>query len=176
MDYPKRKHNRLKNFDYRTATAYFITLCTADRKNILWQNPEKNAKEPQDIQLTKFGCVVLQSITEIKNHYPAVTVDHFVIMPNHVHLLLQIHTNKAHQSDKPFAMPSDSNNQTVKVLPKVSIIIQQMKGSVSKQIGTPIWQKGFYDHIIRSINDYNEIWNYIDNNPKQWLLDEHYHA
>ncbi len=59
-------------------------------------------------------------------------------------------------------------------VPTISTIVQQMKGYVTKQIGYPIWQSRFYDHIIRDQHEYNDVWEYIDNNPLQWELDEKY--
>ena len=71
-------------------------------------------------------------------------------MPDHIHLLLQINTNK---------------NGRPMVAPTVDRIIKQTKGYITKQIGFSIWQKSFYDHIVRGNNDYKEIWEYIENNP-----------
>ena len=58
--------------------------------------------------------------------------------------------------------------------PTVSQIVQQFKGSVSKQAGCSLWQRSFYEHIIRDERDYNEIWNYIDTNPLRWAEDKYY--
>lgn len=58
--------------------------------------------------------------------------------------------------------------------PTVSRIVQQMKGIVTKQVGAPIWQKLYYDHVIRNQHDYEQIWKYIDDNPLKWELDKYY--
>ena len=58
------------------------------------------------------------------------------------------------------------------VAPTISTIVQQTKGIVSKQIGHSVWQKLYYDHVIRNNNDYDEIWNYIDKNPQKWKEDK----
>lgn len=100
--------------------------------------------------------IVDRAIRDISVHYPAITVDHYVVMPNHVHLLLQITT------------ASDAQQLAV---PKISTVIQQLKGVVTKQIGCPIWQKLFHDHIIRGEKDYSKIWEYIDTNPARWNED-----
>ena len=89
-------------------------------------------------------------------HYPAISVDHYAVMPNHIHLLLQIQT--------------DSNGRPM-VAPTISTVVQQFKGVVTKQIGQSVWQKLFYDHVIRNQQDYDEIWKYIDNNPAKWKED-----
>ena len=74
-------------------------------------------------------------------------------MPNHIHLLLQINT--------------DHNGRSM-IAPTISTVVRLMKGVVSKQAGFTVWQKGFYDHVIRNDNDYPDIWNYIEGNPSKW--------
>ena len=153
MDLPKRKSNRLPDFDYRTPGAYFITICTKDRKCLLWDTVGASIARPQ---LSKYGLVVHKAICDIPKHYPAISIDHYVVMPNHVHLLLQINT--------------DADGRPM-VAPTISTVVQQFKGIVSKQIGHSIWQKLFHDHVIRNAADYMKIWEYIENNPLQWKLD-----
>ena len=153
MDTPKRKPNRLPDFDYSTPGAYFITICTKDRRNLFWVDVGASIARPQ---LTKWGEITATSICDIPKHYPAISVDHYVVMPNHIHLLLQINT--------------DTNGRPM-VAPTISTVIQQLKGIVTKQIGQPIWQKLYHDHVIRGETDYLKIWEYIDNNPAKWKED-----
>ena len=90
MDLPKRKPNRLQQYDYSSHGAYFITFCTQDRKNLLWKNVGASVACPQDVILSEYGRIAEQSIQNIPQRYPMVSVDHYVIMPNHIHLLLRI--------------------------------------------------------------------------------------
>lgn len=159
MELPKRKQNRLAEYDYSTPNAYFITVCTNNRKNIFWEDVGAVIDRPEHTPLTNFGVIVRQSIEDIPKHYPAVTVDHYVIMPNHIHLLLQIN--------------SDADGRSM-IAPTISTIVRLMKGTVSKQAGFSVWQKGFYDHVIRNSRDYREIWNYIEGNPSKWVEDKLY--
>ena len=156
MELPSRKPNRLPQFDYSTPGAYFITICTKDRQKMLWENVGASIARPQTPPLSQAGQVVEQAIRNIESRYPAIVVDHYVVMPNHIHLLLQIRT--------------DENGQPM-VAPTVSTVIQQMKGYVTKQLGVSIWQKLFHDHVVRNENDYQKIWKYIENNPIRWELD-----
>lgn len=156
MELPVRKPNRLPNFDYNTPGAYFITICTKDRKNLFWTDVGASIARPQNPSLSKYGAIVDASIREIPLHYPAVSVDHYVVMPNHIHLLLQINT--------------DEDGRAM-LAPTISRLVQQMKGIVTKQIGHSIWQKLFHDHVIRGEKDYLKIWEYIDNNPVKWEED-----
>ena len=103
--------------------------------------------------------MVKQVIYDIPRHYPAITVDHAVVMPNHIHLLLQINTDI---DGRPMAAPT------------ISTVINQTKGIISKKAGFSVWQKGFYDHVIRNDNDYRDIWNYIEGNPGKWTEDKLY--
>lgn len=102
---------------------------------------------------------VKQIICDIPKHYPAITVDHAVIMPDHIHLRLQINTDA---DGRPMAAPT------------ISSVINQTKGAASNKAGFPIWQKGFYDHVIRNDNDYRDIWNYIEGNPGECTEDKLY--
>lgn len=159
MDLPKRKQNRLVEYDYSTPNAYFITVCTKNRKNLFWMEVGAIIDRPNNVPLTNLGMIARQSIEDIPNYYSAVSVDHFVIMPNHIHLLLQINT--------------DADGRSM-IAPTVSTVVRLMKGTVSKQAGLSVWQKGFYDHVIRNDHDYREIWNYLDGNPSKWTEDKLY--
>ena len=156
MELPKRKQNRLTEYDYSMPNAYFITICTENRKNLFWRDMRAIIDQPQNVPLTGVGTIVQWSVMNIPKHYPMISVDHFVIMPNHLHLLLQIH---ADVGGRPIAAPT------------ISMVINQTKGVVSKKAGFSVWQKGFHDHVIRNEKDYLEIWNYIDGNPSKWEED-----
>ena len=161
MDLPQRKPNRLTYFNYSAPGAYFITVCTRDHACIFWDSVGASIARPQNPPLSKWGTLVDQAIREIPKHYPAITVDHYVVMPNHIHLLLQIHT--------------DASGRAM-LAPTISTVIQQLKGSVTKQIGHTIWQKLFHDHVVRGDVDYSKIWEYIENNPTRWKEDCFYKA
>jgi len=159
IEYPKRKQIRLKNYDYSTPCGYFITICTKNKTNYFWHNVGTSIARPQGVPLNSYGKIVDSAIKNIENIYDNISVDNYVIMPNHLHLLLQIHSTP---------------NGRPMVSPTIERAIQQMKGYVSKQIGKTIWQSRFYDHVIRGDEDYKEIWEYIDTNPQKWCDDEFY--
>ena len=157
MELPKRKQNRLAGYDYSAPSAYFITVCTNNKRNLFWKNVGAVIGRPENIPLSNLGLVVKQAILDIPKHYAAVKVDHWVVMPNHIHLLLQIHTD---EDGRPMTAPT------------IQWVVNQMKGIVSKRAGFSVWQKGFYDHVIRSEQDYLDIWNYIERNPEKWEEDK----
>ena len=163
-DLPHRKQNRLTNFDYSQNGAYFITICTKNMECILSKIRayESNNYVGADIirpKLSEYGIIVDKAINSIEDCYDTVKVDKYVIMPNHIHLLISIHNN-------------DNGGRMV----SAPTIVGSLKRYVSKQVGYSIWQKSFYDHIIRNEDDYINHLQYINENPKKWLIgkDEYY--
>ena len=164
---PKRKPIRIVGYDYSTPGAYFITVCTANRENIFWSDrkgelclPANNLqtgyqRSPLRVDLSDVGIIVDNEIKNLNSIYSAVHVDKYCIMPDHIHFIISIN--------------SDENGRT-QFAPTISRIMKQFKGSITKQVGKPIWQKSFYDHGIRNQQDYEEIWEYIENNPLKYLL------
>ena len=138
MTLSARKPNRLENYDYNENGAYFITICVKDRKPILSKIVGANIGRPQ---LTQYGEIVNKAIKNIPSHYNSITIDKYVIMPDHVHLLLQIHS---------------TNDGRTLFAPTLDRVIKQTKGYITKQIGFPIFQRSYYDHIIRNQQDYND--------------------
>lgn len=155
MEKPVRKVPRLKAYDYSKTGAYFITVCTKDRKNYFWDNVGAIIGRPPKEHLTQCGKIVDDAINHIPVKYPSIKLKAYVIMPDHIHLLLLI---QADECGRPM------------IAPTVSRVVNQMKGYVTKQIGESIWQKSFYDHVIRNNDDYIECWRYIRDNPKRWVL------
>lgn len=121
----------------------------------MWENVGASIARPNP-PLSPCGKIVDKAIRNIPSIYPAISVDHYVVMPNHIHLLLQINTDESGRA---------------MLAPTVSAVIQQLKGIVTKQIGCSIWQKLFHDHVIRNEADYRKIWQYIDSNPSKWKED-----
>lgn len=163
MDLPERKSLRLKSYDYSQAGYYFITLCTHDKKCILSRYCRgehcSHADSIPHFELTDIGIIVDIAIKNIPQHYQNAVINKYVIMPNHVHVIIVLN--------------SDGDGRTL-FAPTISRIIKQMKEYVTKQVGYPIWQKSFYDHVIREEMEYEEIWQYIENNPLKWELDKYY--
>ena len=142
-----RKNLRLTNYNYTDGGYYFITICTKDK--IHYFGEILNEK----MQFSEIGKIAFDNIKRLNDMYKTIKIDKFVIMPNHIHLILII--------DK------QSNIS-------VSNIIKKYKEWITKNIGKGIWQKSFYDHIIRNEKDYLRIWEYIDENILKWSLDKYY--
>lgn len=154
-----RKQLRLEQYDYSENGCYFITVCTKDKQPILGDFiVGASPARPPQIKLSLYGEAVDYAINRIPIVYPTVTIDKYVIMPNHIHMILNLQNSPGR----------------ARLAPTVSQIIQQTKGLASKLVGDSIWQRSFYDHIIRSQQDYRTKWNYIDTNPYRWSDDEYY--
>lgn len=157
MELTKRKAIRLQHYDYSSAGAYFVTICTEKHKYILWKNVGANCVRPNDFTLSGYGEIVNKNIEKLSTVYENIFVEKYAVMPNHIHMIIII--------------SADENGRT-QFAPTLSRVIKQFKGTVTKEIGVSIWQKGFYEHIIRNKNDYEKIWEYIDSNPRKWKEDK----
>ena len=150
---PRRKINRVKDYDYSQPGAYFVTICTANREKILWEPVGADIIRLDRLPLSAEGEIVRQGISQIDTHYNNVSVDKYCIMPDHVHILISM----------------TSGDRRMISAPTLSTVVGSMKRWTSRQIARPIWQKSFYEHIIRNQRDYDEIWNYIENNPLKYI-------
>lgn len=162
---PKRKENRLRCYDYTEDGGYFLTICTDRRQPILSQIIDRGIPQPDHVYepipkivLSEIGSYAEQMIVDIPNRYEGVCMDAYVIMPNHIHMLLRVERT----GGRAMPVPSDK--------PSISRIIQQFKGAVTKRAKTVVWQSHFYDHVIRNETDYLACLRYIEENPLKWLL------
>ncbi len=154
---PKRKSTRLKDFNYSSAGGYFITICTKDRKNILSTVVGDGSQDVPKIVLTTIGEVIekyILSTNRIENVY----LDKYVIMPNHIHMIVFI---KPQNECGTSMAPSPANEM-------VPHIVSTLKRLCNKEIGYNIFQRSYFDHIIRDKEDYNTRVKYICENPMRW--------
>ncbi len=162
MSLPQRKRMRLNGYDYSSSGCYFVTICT--HNGLLLFGDGKN--------LSSIGEIVDNEIQKISNHYTDVKIDNYIVMPDHIHMMITIGCETL-----------KNNDDTIinEVLGKIShsrleTIVGLFKSGVTREIHkirpdiTKIWQKSFYDHIIKNEKDYNETWDYIDANPIRWQL------
>ena len=162
--FPQRKVNRLKDWDYSEKGCYFITICVKDRKCILSTICVGcGVLDAPVVELTKYGHIVDEQIKTMNEIYKNINVQHYVIMPNHIHLLIRI------RDDGRSGTPAPTKGNAV-----VARFVSTFKRFCNKEYGDNIWQRGYYDHVIRDQRDYDDIYRYIENNPTQWELDELY--
>lgn len=158
---PKRKNNRLQGYDYSQAGYYFVTICVKDKRVLLWEDIPVGARIARP-SLSATGKIIEKAINQIHAHYPMISIDKYVVMPNHIHMILII---SAEDNGNVVG-----NGRAMRA-PTLPTVINQMKGYVTKQIGYSVWQKLFHDHIIRNEKEYQKIWQYIDENPQKWADD-----
>ena len=166
-----RKSIRLKDYDYSQAGGYFVTICTRNRECVFGKI------EGSEMRLNSAGNAVRKCWDDLQNNFLDVKCDTFVVMPNHIHGIILIlsddHVGAIHES------PLRTDKMMIRrrmVLPK---IIGRFKMNSAKQIndlrGTPgisVWQRNYYEHVIRDENSLNRIREYIATNPLRWQMDK----
>ncbi|MBQ9859720.1 MAG: transposase [Clostridia bacterium] len=173
MDLPKRKKNRLENYDYSTNGVCFVTICTHNRKKLFCDIvPSENGivgaiHESPEIRLNTNGVIADNYIKKLAVRF-GVMVEKYVIMPNHIHLLIAIRDDERAIHESPLRKRST-----------LSIVIGYLKMNVSRDIHNngyagAVFQRSYHDHVVRNEKDYQEIWEYIENNPRKWALDKYY--
>lgn len=158
MNLPKRKALRLPDFDYSSNGAYFVTICTQNRKCIL-SNIVGEGLAPPEIKLSAYGQIAEEEVSAIEQRYPSIKVVKHIIMPNHIHMLILIDNTGG-------ASPS----------PTVSDVVRAFKSITTRKCrtGSKLFQRSFHDHVIRGQEDYLKIWEYIDGNAAKWADDRYY--
>ena len=156
-NYPQRKPNRIPEYDYNQNGAYFVTICTQGRRKLLSDIVGDGFPVPKPL-----GKIAIEYIERIHDKYPSVTVDKYVIMPDHLHILLRID-----RLDNGTGNPSPTLGN---IIGWYKYQITKQSNSMHRQSGERIFQRSYYDHVIRNQQDYDEIWTYIENNPAKWVL------
>lgn len=156
---PRRRHPRLKDFDYSQNGAYFITICTKGHKHLLGTiSVGRGALTPPCTSLTHAGETAEHYLLNIDTVYDDVCVEKYVVMPNHIHILLRIDGLGGMKASRP----------------TIQTIVRSFKTMVTRAIGVSIWQTSFHEHIVRNEEDFLAIWKYIDENPLKWQEDKYY--
>jgi REP element-mobilizing transposase RayT len=164
-----RRSIRLPGFDYSQEGSYFITIVTKDRECLFGE------VVGEEMRLTRIGQIASECWREIPEHYPAVELGEFVVMPNHLHGIIGIGKSVGakdfsplrEKGKTPFRSPSKTVGSIIRGF-KIGVT----KWSRQNTDAHDIWQRNYYEHIVRDDEDLNNITEYILNNPLQWSLDE----
>ncbi len=156
---PKRKAVRLRGYDYSAPGAYFITICVKNRQQLLSKIVGDGVLDVPQNQLTFYGNIANKHILAMGDFYNNILIEKYVIMPNHIHLLLRIT-----ETDGTSGRPSPTNSL-------ISKFVGTFKRLCNKEYGRNIWQRQSHDHIIRGEKDYQKIWEYIATNVIRWESD-----
>ena len=176
MNYPKRKPLRLLEYDYSTPGGYFVTICTENRRRILSEVVVGDGVlDVPLVRLSPYGKIVEETLHEIVEHHDWLTVDKYVIMPNHIHLLLRIQADGTSRTPSPTYRDSDGTSRPqFSANDRLPKLISTFKRFTNRRSGCELWQRSYHEHVIRNENDYREIWEYIDENPMKWAQDRYY--
>ena len=161
MEQKERKHNRLGYYDYGQKGSYFVTLCTHSRlplfkmESIVGNCLRAVPPPPQNVIIRKW-------IRETQNKFPNIVIDKYVIMPDHLHIIVTIRERHAGRS-LPDIMQFFKTMTT-------NDYIRGVKAGFLVPFDKKLWQKSYYDNVIRNQQDYDETWQYIENNPTKWML------
>lgn len=166
---PNRKSIRLPEYDYTQEGAYFITIVTQNRNYLFGKIVEG------DMCLNPFGNIVSQVWQSVPKHHPKTVVDPFIIMPNHMHGIIKIVGARR-------AVPLHQSEEFGKPVPgSIPTILRSFKSETTRRNnilrstpGAKVWQRNYYEHVIRDENDYESIYEYILTNPQNWLEDNEY--
>ncbi|MBO5727085.1 MAG: transposase [Oscillospiraceae bacterium] len=153
MEQPKRKLLRLKEYDYSQNGAYFVTICTKDRAPVFGHIVGGGLRAAPYVELTSIGAAVEQAILTIPEINPGVECEIYCIMPDHVHLMVVL-----------------TGRHGGRPLPEVIKRFKSYTDHLYREIsGAPLWQRGYYDHVIRNQQDFDAAAEYIQTNPtRRW--------
>ena len=163
--FPQRKHPRLDKYDYSSDGAYFITICTQNRRCILSHIVGRGLApaEMNHIEYSSWGKIAERQLNLLVERYSGLAIDQYVIMPNHIHAILILTDETAGASPRPTIM------DIVCAYKSLTTLACKKNGFTGK-----LFQNSFYEHIIRGREDYCEIRKYICENPMRWHYDELY--
>lgn len=155
----ERKRNRLPCYDYSQPGAYFVTVCVKNREHILGEKVQNcRGRCPHRPNTEDYGKIILSPIGKIAEKYIKTMcgVQKYIIMPNHIHFMIVL------------------DGSMWASTPTIPSIVRSFKTLVTKEIGYSIWQRSYYDHIIRNEEDFFQHIQYIEENPKKWKNDKYF--
>jgi putative transposase len=176
----RRRTIRIRDYDYTQGGAYFITICTRDRE-CLWGKVINGM-----IQLNEMGRLVESVWLQTALVRPNIELDAYVVMPNHFHAIFFIHespgvpgaTHRVAPTKNPYSAPGKTRRPTGPKPRSVGAVMAQFKSLVTKSIndtrqyrGGTVWQRNYYEHVIRDEESLNRIREYIATNAHRWDLD-----
>ncbi|MDI6780565.1 MAG: hypothetical protein QME49_00415 [bacterium] len=198
-DIHHRKSIRLKGYDYSNTGVYFVTICTHSKESVFRDTIFRNTV-PRSLDvslhlplcplpnLNRYGEIIQQHWNNIPNHFQHVVLNEFVIMPNHIHGIIRINpcTGQGEATNQGGGTPQEGGETHQEGggtpplrMPTLGQIVGYFKYQTTKTINQidntpnrPIWQRNYYERIIRTETDYFEITKYIRDNPQNWHYDE----
>ena len=162
MNLPKRKLLRYKNYDYTADGYYFLTVCVKDRQKILSDIIYNESDGKAVVRLTEIGKIVERYLLNIQDLYEDICIENYVIMPDHIHIFIGISNWNDETQSISAGDTTDGKREDI------SNIVKALKALVTKEIGYSVWQKSFFDVIVTNPKWFDNVDEYIDDNPQRW--------
>ena len=176
-----RKNARLDGYDYAQAGRYFITICVKDQHEMLGEIVVGAGLSRPKIELSQYGEIVEKWIDKISDKYSYITIPHYVIMPNHIHMILAIQSGKTLRRYGCAQSNLDCGRDGIRCgrddpapTSRLGSIMGYFKYQTTKECGFSLFQRSYHDHIIRNEKDYRRIVQHIKENPMKWQEDCYY--
>jgi REP element-mobilizing transposase RayT len=167
-----RRSIRLAHHDYQSSSAYFVTICTRARDCVLGE------VEDADVRLTPMGKIVRNCWLEIPDHVEGAELDAFVVMPNHLHAILLLGERLGHSMNGEEFHGERFGQARPRTL---SGVVRSYKAATTRRVRTAagnqtlhLWQRGYFERVIRSAGELTRFRRYIEANPSRWQVDPEY--
>lgn len=172
MNLPQRKSIRLREYDYTQEGCYFVTICIKDRSALFGEIIDGK------MILNEYGKFAKDEISNTPSIRHNIRIDHYVVMPNHIHLIIQI-VGAYCIRPKATVTPEDAgvcNTPLQSPAQTIGAVVRGIKSATTRKMGFSPWQRGYHEHIIRNEQSYQKINDYITNNGVKWSEDKYYKA
>ena len=189
MEFPKRKSIRLKGYDYGQNGAYYVTICTKDKAHLFGEIIAVGADLVSARAQLNYAVQMIEKVfLETVQSFDNIIADKYVVMPNHFHCILVIsragsvtRAGYVSRADTRSAPTTDTVamktvSAVVRAFKSKTTLeyIKGVKSGVLPPFDKQVWQRNYYEHVIRDESDYQTKWKYIDENPAKWVEDEYY--
>ena len=172
----ERKRLRLPSHDYGQPGAYFLTLCARERAALFGRVcVGGGVLDAPYVDLSPYGAAVRDRLEEMARVYAHVSLLNYVVMPNHVHILLRVHGPSGTPAPtQGIAVGPSGTPAPTRANQAVPAFVSTLKRMTDRTCGAALWQADYYDHVVRNDADLLRIWTYIDTNPAKWAQDEYF--
>jgi len=159
--FPSRRSIRLEGYDYRREGWYFVTICVDGRRHLLGR------VVGEEVKLNRFGLAVENAFSWLRSHFEGVSLDQWIVMPNHVHLIVIIDDNVEGGS----RTAPTGQRHLGRAIAAFKTVSTKRINQIRNAPGAGFWQRNYYEHIIRSEKALDRIREYIESNPINWAMD-----
>ena len=173
-----RRSIRLKGYDYSQAGLYFVTICVQNRQCVFGQIRRGADLSHPEMILNEYGKIAQMVWNELPQHYFNIQLGEFIVMPNHIHGIIEIRAGGDGNTDNDIINGGFAGKNNPMFYENLPRIIRWFKGRITfecrKTMPYFAWQRNYHEHIIRNQKSYETISEYIINNSTKWEIDKFY--